>query len=373
MQKIKIRYIGESGQRLLVFYTYGLVCPVPAGHYQHFQIPGQKQMMQRCIGEHYAQVGHVGGDLFTWILLRIFSCQYNWSFQGLQHLFLPGANLCQSFRSLQGIHHNCKWLDLPVLALPQILNSFLIGGIGAEMESAQSFDSPNISLFQKPNGILHRIIARHFPAISIHKLQLWTAIRAGIRLCMETPVCGIEVFPFTAWAQGELGHGSIFAVIGQGTDYGQPRAAIGAIDKRIQIAAVPGIEKLLQAIFTGGSIRGNIGSNLTLLITLQYIKPGCTHDIHFLLLNSGNGGQGGKFILQGMFKVLDIRCRPFDLGNHTLGGILDKTVQSVFSSQPVNKGPKSHTLYKTLKLDALPVYIVQALKRLYIFRFIHIT
>ena len=52
-------------------------------------------------------------------------------------------------------------------------------------------------------------------------------------------------------------HGRQRPVVGDAVDNGKARAAVGAIDKGVQMAPVMRIEKLLQAIVAGGDVRGD--------------------------------------------------------------------------------------------------------------------
>ncbi len=55
-------------------------------------------------------------------------------------------------------------------------------------------------------------------------------------------------------AEGKRGHGGGRPVVGDILDDGEARAAIGAIDERVEIAAIAGVEQFPLTIRTDGDI-----------------------------------------------------------------------------------------------------------------------
>ena len=58
-------------------------------------------------------------------------------------------------------------------------------------------------------------------------------------------------------AHRECLHRGVRAVVGQGLDDAEARAAVGAVGERITVAAIFGIEDFAQAIRAGGDVRQN--------------------------------------------------------------------------------------------------------------------
>jgi hypothetical protein len=52
-----------------------------------------------------------------------------------------------------------------------------------------------------------------------------------------------------------MSHGRALAIVGNVFDDGESGTAIGAVNKRIAIAPIKGIEKLFETVVTGGRIR----------------------------------------------------------------------------------------------------------------------
>ena len=85
----------------------------------------------------------------------------------------------------------------------------------------------------------------------------WAAPRACIGLGMETPVPWIFIFSAAGGTQGKGGHGSVGSVIGNFSDDGHPRPAVGAVGEGIVKAPIAGRKNISQAIVTGGDVRGD--------------------------------------------------------------------------------------------------------------------
>ena len=65
---------------------------------------------------------------------------------------------------------------------------------------------------------------------------------------MEAPVCRILVLRLAVAAHRELVHGSLRTVVGDVLNDGEAWPAVGAVDERIAVAPVLGVEQLIQAI-----------------------------------------------------------------------------------------------------------------------------
>ena len=95
------------------------------------------------------------------------------------------------------------------------------------------------------------------------------AIKAGIGLCVKATVEWIGILCGAGGAHGETVHRGSRSVIRQRPDDGKAWAAVGAVDKRVVIALIGGVEQLAQAIVTGGDI-GRDESRVRGLILRRY-------------------------------------------------------------------------------------------------------
>src|SRR5208283_2474868 len=133
-----------------------------------------------------------------------------------------------------------------------------------QMKSAQSFDRDDFPLTNRPGGgeqgvvaaLVKARISRVFTnAAAWPKLQLRPAGRTRVRLRVKAAVARVVVFRLALRAHCELFHRCVRAVVGQGLDDAEAWAAIRAIDERITMATVPGIENFTKTIRTGGDVR----------------------------------------------------------------------------------------------------------------------
>ena len=94
---------------------------------------------------------------------------------------------------------------------------------------------------------------------------------------------------------GNLLHGRCRAIIGQRPDDGEARTAVRAVDERIAVATVFGVEQLVKAIVAGGQIGGNQRGLLGVVIVgkadVERAEPLQRHllEIDFLDLCGGRG------------------------------------------------------------------------------------
>ena len=87
--------------------------------------------------------------------------------------------------------------------------------------------------------------------------ELRTASPAGVGLGVEAAVERIVVLGLAGGAHGEARHRGLRPVVGDAAGDGEARAAVGAVEKGITEAAVAGVEKLAEAIRTGGGVGGD--------------------------------------------------------------------------------------------------------------------
>src|SRR4030095_7091064 len=90
--------------------------------------------------------------------------------------------------------------------------------------------------------------------------NLRPALRARIRLRMKTAVRWIVILRATCRAHDQTRHGRERAVVRNVLDDRVPRSAIGAVDERIKISTVGGIQKFAEAVCTGCDVRRNRGA-----------------------------------------------------------------------------------------------------------------
>ncbi len=134
--------------------------------------------------------------------------------------------------------HQGQRFFLAVLPLAETHNGLRQRGVNHEMESPQPFDGQDLAPAQQIRRLGDGVLARQPASLSIKKGYLWTALPAGVRLCMKTAIHRVVVFRFTFPTHREGSHGGLGAVVRDVFYYGVAWPAIGAVDEGVTISAI---------------------------------------------------------------------------------------------------------------------------------------
>ena len=81
------------------------------------------------------------------------------------------------------------------------------------------------------------------------------ALRASIRLGMKAAIGRVMEFARAIAAHLKMSHGRALAIVGNVLDDGKSGTTIRAVDKRITVAAVAGIEEFFKTVLAGAHVR----------------------------------------------------------------------------------------------------------------------
>ena len=222
-------------------------------------------MVQRGVRKHNSQRIVAGGCLPGNRGLGTTLEDDDWPGTGLEKLFVSRAYLAVLCDGLDVWHHQGERLVDAQLAPAQLIHSSRVAGVAGQVEAPQAFYSKDFSLQEELLGCqnggiaVNRVRLEIFAIwvgclISSFKPDLWATLRAGHRLGVETTIEGIGIFSGALRAQIETRHGCVGTVIGDVCDDREARSTVGAVDKRIAVAAVGWIKKLTQAIVAGADV-----------------------------------------------------------------------------------------------------------------------
>ena len=167
---------------------------------------------------------------------------------------------------------------------------------------------------------------------------------------MITAVCGIRILGLAFRAQREDGHGSVDPVVREPCDDGIPGSTVGAVDKRVAVAAVFWVKKLPDAGIAGGDIRRDKRGRIALGAGLDR-KMGRVRYRGGLCFQMGcDGSQRWKCLLQGMTEALQVRFASLDFDRDTAPAVLDPARQMVCRCQAVDKRAETDPLDGSLYL-----------------------
>ena len=199
--------------------------------------------------------------------------QNNRRFGRAQQSFFQRRNFTFGFYAFQRWKHERERLFLALLAFAQTADRVIVTRIHHQMKSTQSLDRDDFPFTNRLGGGEQGIVIRRtgvapvsmffesatgeMPVATFPKFQPRPANRARIRLGVEAAVARVVVFGLALRAHRERLHRGVRAVVGQGLDDAEARAAVGAVGERIAVAAVFGIEDFAQAIRARGDVRQN--------------------------------------------------------------------------------------------------------------------
>ena len=131
----------------------------------------------------------------------------------------------------------------------------MIQRITGEVISAESFDCQDRTLPQQLRSMRYRFAVQDLVSMSIQQANSRAALRASIRLSMKAAIGRVMEFARAIAAHLKMSHSRALAIVGNVLDDGKSGTAIRAVDKRITVAAVAGIEEFFKTVLAGAHVR----------------------------------------------------------------------------------------------------------------------
>ncbi len=136
--------------------------------------------------------------------------------------------------------------------------------------------------------------------------EAWAAGPAGIWLGVESTVSWIIVLFSALFTHWKYLHGGTGPVVGHGFDYGEPGAAVCAVDKGVTITPVLWVKEFPDAFSTYSHVRGDEDFALAACLTRKYHKAlPARLALYMSLFNGCYAGQTWDFIFKGLDKGLE--------------------------------------------------------------------
>ena len=199
------------------------------------------------------------------------------------------------------------------------------------MEAAQSFDRDDAALAQQATNLADdrkarvRMIEGNWRAEIVRHDQRkrWPAVRAGVGLGVKTAIGRIFVLMEAALAHRETGHGGQRPVVGNFAGDRIARSAIGAVGKRIAVAAIGRRAEIAHAVIAGG----NVGRNRDQLA--RHIHALANHEAG--VSGGAENGHSHVFdlrerrgiVIERAHKLIEFCFRSLGFNDHAGGGIED--------------------------------------------------
>src|SRR5690606_219733 len=129
---------------------------------------------------------------------------------------------------------------------------------------------------------------------------------------------------------------------------GEPGTAVGAVEERVPVPAVTGVEQLRQALLARGGVGGDRCPSRTTVVTVDDAEPDAPprwprHDGDAFDVRPAEGVD-----LPGLQESGHARAPALNLDDHTTGVVADPPVQSEPLRQAVHERAEPDTLHHAL-------------------------
>ncbi len=309
--------------------------------------------MHRRVRQENSQVALIGRDGFGGRGTGNFRQQHDGPLPNAKQSFGVGVDAAESRGGFEvRKHHSERFLE-PTFALAQPLDRLRVRRIHRKVESAQPLHGNDLAgpqLFcRRGDGIPHFQRA----TLRVPQFHLRPAFPAGVGLRVETAIPRIFVLGAAFAAHRKPRHRRARAVVGDSAHDAESRPAIGAVNKRIEIAAVGRIEQFAQAIRASGHVGRNQGIGARAVAARQNFKAPVRLARHLANGDAGDLRQRGSFLGKPRDKFLDEFRRALHFNRDAGDGIGDVAFEIPVGGKPVDVRAKSHTLDDARNQDFL--------------------
>ena len=352
VQQKAVRQATQLLQRLGVFIYNRCVGEVRARHHKTVEIVPEQQHVQRRVREHHAQC--IVLAQMHQLSARALIQQHDGPAEGRKRPGLGLGYLAEPPRTVEVAAHHREGLLVPVLAPPQLAHGLLILREAGKVHAAQALHAEDAAALYQPPRRLYAV-ARQPAALRIHKKGPRSADRAAVRLCVIPPVFNVRKLRRTVRAHRELRHGGEGPVVGHGADYGKPGTAVRTVYEGIPVPAVRGVEQLAQAVLADADVGRDERAHGLSPVAADYPEP-------LIAARSGQlaafhrfyHGKRRGLVPQLSEKPAKLRLLALELQLGSPGAVAHPACQLMPPYQPVNEGPKAHTLHNTPDFYAKP-------------------
>ena len=352
--------VGDPAQpfeRVAVLVGNRLVREVGAGHDQNGRITGrqaavgQQQMMKRRVRKHHAELRSAGGDGAGDGRATPAGGENDRPLRRLERRLLLLAELDQPERGLDAGHHQGKRLVLPVLARAQPRHRLLVAGIAGEVKPADALDRDDQPVGQPSRRTVDGVDrARYSGPLSTRADEPHprAAPGAGVGLGVKATIGRVVILPPAFVAHLEARHRRGRPVVGDAGDDREPRPAVGAVDERVAVPAIRGVEQLRQALPAGGRVGGHRSVGRAAPRADHDPEAGFAERGHRLGPDALDLGQRRRFPLDASHEALHRVGLALNFEQDAVLVVEHVAGQPLLVREPVGEGAKTHTLDRAL-------------------------
>ena len=183
--------------------------------------------------------------------------------------------------------------------------------------------------------------------------ELRAADPTGVGLCVEAAVGGVVVLGLAVGAHFEARHRGLRAVVGDAAGDGVTRAAVGAVEEGIAVAAVGWSEQFAQAIGTGGGVGGNACGHAAEDFAGDDAEAGFAGGRDVADSDGVDAGKGRGLRAEASKKIIERGGATFDFNGDSAGIVSDAAGEAFFSGKAVDEGTKADTLHNAADADCV--------------------
>ena len=189
----RIGHAGQAVEGVPIVIGDRLAGAVGAGHHQNFgRARREQQMVQRCVGQHHAELVIVGSDAGQ---LNLGGSEHDRPRHGREQRLALGIQFDNASRSVEVFDHHGERLLLAVFPLAQRIHGRRIARIAGQVISTQAFHGDDLSLAQQLDRFLHRRFVPADDSASVVQHVMRSTLRARHGLRVKTAVRRIVILP----------------------------------------------------------------------------------------------------------------------------------------------------------------------------------
>ena len=166
--------------------------------------------------------------------------------------------------------------------------------------------------------------------------------------------CTLDVLRGAVGAHREPPHGRAAAVVRDVLDDRVPRPAVRAVDERVAVPAVGGIEQLGLTLGAGREIGQHAGALRLRRVARDDLEALVTQGREPRRFARQHHGRGWPLELDPLLEAIHHRLGAFDLDDQPRRRVHDRAAQAELAGQPVHERPEPHALHRAVKADPDP-------------------
>jgi hypothetical protein len=175
---------------------------------------------------------------------------------------------------------------------------------------------------------------------------------------VEAPVPGVLVLTATVDAHRKAGHRRVRTVVRNLADDREPRTALRAVDERIPVPAIVGVEELTEAVLARGDV-GRDERALPRRLARGDRELGLAAQRQRLHRDRVDAGQARRLVPNGLRKHVEHRRRSFRLDHHAVAVVEDEADEAVSSREAVHERPEPDALHDAAHPKPPPLEQIQ--------------